>query len=107
MGRGRPTAWRATGASLLVAGVLLGACTGAGSGKVSGVVIDVTGDLTSVESFTLLVGGEQHTYAVLAEGGDYAFPPGHLRDHLRSGEPVVVEWEARAGVDTAVAIQDG
>jgi hypothetical protein len=88
----------------LTIGLVLAACSG--SGTITGIVVDVTGDLTDVESFTVLTDGERHTYTLLP-GADYAFPPGHLRDHLRSGDPVRVGWEERDGTRVALSLEDG
>ncbi len=61
----------------------------------TGVVIDMMGDLTTVEEFVVR----------LPDGTDQVIEPapgvrfhggasiGHLRDHLRSGAPVVIYYE--------------
>lgn len=95
--------------AFIAAGLLLVACSGpdrnSDSGTVTGIVVDVVGELNDVESFTVLAEGEQHTFTLLP-GADYAFPPGHLRDHLRSGDPVRVDWEDRDGARVAVTLDD-
>ncbi len=73
---------------------------------VSGVVVAVEGTLDEVTAFTVLVQGEQVTF-LPAPDGEFAFPLSHLRDHLRSGEPVIVEWELVGGIRFAVSIDDG
>ncbi|HSJ35052.1 MAG TPA: hypothetical protein VLB85_08360 [Acidimicrobiia bacterium] len=94
----------------IAVGLLLAACSvsdlDSDTGTVTGIVVDVVGELNDVESFTVLADGEQHTFALLP-GADYAFPPGHLRDHLRSGDPVRVDWEDRDGARVAVTLDDG
>ncbi len=76
----------------VVALLALSACTAPTEGTMRGVVIDVEGDLTTVTAFTVLVEGDPVRFEPV-DDGDYAFPLGHLRDHLRSGEPVLVGWE--------------
>lgn len=71
-----------------------------------GVVVDVTGDLTTVEDFTVLVEGDPIRF-VPTPDGDYAFPLPHLRDHLRTGEPVLVGWELVDGTRRATSLDDG
>jgi hypothetical protein len=93
----------------VVAAFLLSACAGPDtdpeSGTVSGIVIDIVGELNDIESFTVLSDGERQTFELLPDA-DYAFPPGHLQDHLRSGDPVRVGWEERAGTRVAVSLDD-
>ena len=95
------SAGRLTAAALL----LVTACAQT-SGTMRGVVIAVEGDLRVVSSFTLLVEGEELEFLPVEEG-DYAFPLQHLRDHRRSGEPVLVGWEERDGVRYALSLGDG
>ena len=76
------------------------------SGTVRGVVVEVEGSLDDVTSFTVLVDGEEIGFVPI-EGGDYDFPLSHLRDHLRSGQPVLVTWTREDGVHHAVALADG
>ncbi|MEX1038058.1 MAG: hypothetical protein WDZ96_04280 [Acidimicrobiia bacterium] len=71
-----------------------------------GVVTEVEGTLSEVESFTVLSEGEETRFVPL-EGQSYEFPLDHLREHLLSGEPVIVEWEIRDDVHYALAITDG
>lgn len=68
------------------------ACTGYDGEEATGIVVDVQGELEDIEQFTVLVDGEEMVFQPSPDG-DYAFPLGHLRDHLRSGEPVLVRWE--------------
>lgn len=77
-----------------------------GSGTVRGIVVEVEGDLSEVTAFTVLVEGELIRYMPL-ENGDYAFPLPHLREHQRSGEPVLVGWETVDGERVAVSLDDG
>lgn len=101
---------RAGAAALaLVVASAVAAC-GDGAPAVSGVVVDVEGDITTVERFVLR----------LADGTDQELAPapgvtfhngaaiGHLRDHLRSGEPVVVQYEVLDdGTWVALRVEDG
>lgn len=90
----------------MVALLVLAACSQTPAGTQTGLVVDVTGTLDDVESFTVLIEGEE-VALVPANDGDYAFALGHLRDHLRSGEPVAVRWEEREGDLVATFIDDG
>lgn len=99
-------------AGLRLVGVLalvyaLGACvTPDSAGTSTGIVVDVDGDLTSVAEFTISTGlGERMTF-VPAGDGDFAFPLPHLQEHVRSGVPVVVEWERDGETLWAVAVDD-
>lgn len=88
--------------------LLLFAVAGCGlptSGTMKGIVVDVTGDLTTVEEFTLLVEGDRVRF-VPSPGGEFAFPLPHLRDHLRSGDPVLVGWELVDGIRVATFLDD-
>jgi archaellum component FlaF (FlaF/FlaG flagellin family) len=91
-------------ALMLLVSVLV-ACT-SDTGTSVGVVTEVEGTLTDVESFTVLTEGEEVRFLPL-EGQSYEFPLDHLREHLRSGEPVTVEWEIRDGNRYALTITDG
>jgi hypothetical protein len=86
--------------------VLIVACSSAPEDAVRGVVVDVQGSLDEIESFTVLVDGQQMVF-VPTEEGDYAFPLGHLRDHLRGGEPVLVGFEEQDDRLVATFIDDG
>lgn len=74
--------------------LIVTACSGADEAEVTGVVTDVVGDITAVEVFTLrLPDGTDRTFEP-APGILFhdSAPLGHLRDHLRSGEPVRVRY---------------
>ena len=75
------------------------------SGQLTGIVIGVDGDLTEVRSFAVLADGDQRTF-VPSPDGDYGFPLGHLREHLRTGEPVYIEFERIDGVLVAMRVSD-
>lgn len=94
--------------ALALAGLSLAglACTSSSDEGVTGIVVDVQGDLEDVERFTLLVEGERIEFET-ASDADYAFPVAHLRDHLRSGEPVQVRWDGRDDRRIATFIDDG
>lgn len=92
--------------SALVLAATLTACA-ASTGTTRGVVFGVEGDLSEVRSFTVFVSEEEIVEFVPAEDGSFAFPLSHLREHLRSGEPVVVQWEMIDGVRHAVSVSDG
>lgn len=88
--------------------LLFSACSGSSpdSGTVSGIVTDVEGELNDVEAFTVLAEDEQRYTFRLHPEAEFAFPPGHLRDHLRSGDPVRVGWEESGGERLAVSLDD-
>lgn len=90
--------------TLLVLAAGLAACTQT-SGTARGVVLGVEGSLTEVTSFTVLVDGDQVRF-VPAVDGEFGFPLPHLREHQRTGEPVVVGWELIDGVRYAVSVGD-
>jgi hypothetical protein len=77
--------------------IFLSGCAAAeeSSGEVTGVVTEVTGDLTSAESFVVIdVSGDSFKF-VPGEGMTVAGGPvSHLRDHVVSGEPVKVLFHA-------------
>ncbi len=88
--------------------VLATACSGTASAEVTGVVTDVVGDLTSVDAFTLrLTDGTDRTFEP-APGVLFhdSAPIGHLRDHLRSGEPVTVRYRVLDD-GTVIALEVG
>lgn len=61
------------------------------SGEVVGIVTEVTGDLTSIESFVVIDGSGDSSKFVPGEGLTVAGGPvSHLRDHVVSGEQVKV-----------------
>ncbi|HEX5672383.1 MAG TPA: hypothetical protein VFY46_06625 [Acidimicrobiia bacterium] len=89
----------------LAALAMVAACAQSG-GTMVGIVIAVEGDLSAVTSFTILV--EDDTFVFIpVEGGEYAFPLPHLREHLRDGTPVRVGWEQRGADLAAVSLEDG
>lgn len=98
---------------LLALVVVAAACGSGGDGPaevtVSGVVVDVQGDLSSVEAFTIRTGGGDDL--VFTPGPDVTFdggPLSHVRSHLVSGEPVKVTYETSAsGELVAVVVEDG
>jgi len=85
--------------------ITLSACSQT-SGTVRGVVTSVEGDLDQVDAFTALVEGSDWRFLPVSEG-DYDFPLAHLREHLRTGEPVLVGWEEVGSVRYALSLADG
>lgn len=84
---------------------LVAACA-AGGGTVTGVVVEIEGDLERVESFTVVSEGDSYVF-IPAPDGEFEFPLPHLRDHLRTADPVRVEYrETETGLET-VAVSDG
>lgn len=90
----------------LVLATVLAACSTTPSNSLTGIVTAVDGDLTQVTSFEVLSDGRTWQF-VPSPDGDFAFPLPHLRDHLRAGDPVVVEFSEIGGVLSATAISDG
>ena len=86
---------RAVAALLMV---LVGCSPGDG-GRVEGVVIEVVGDLTSVESFTVRLPDGTDRVFEPAPGTlfDGDVPLSHLQDHLRSGARVEVRYRSLEG----------
>lgn len=69
---------------------LVVACS-ADTGTMRGIVVEVEGDLDNVTGFAILVEGDFVEF-LPTPAGSYAFPLTHLREHLRTGEPVQVGW---------------
>jgi hypothetical protein len=95
-------------AAVVVLATTLAAC-GAGNATLRGVVIDVSGDITTVQDFTLRLPDGTDQRLVPAPGitfhGGAAI--GHLRDHLRSGQEIVIEYEVLDdGTWVAVSVED-
>lgn len=77
-----------------------------GGGTVRGIVVSVDGDLSHVTSFEVRADGETLRFEP-APDGDFDFALVHLRDHLRTGEPVIVEYEMSEGRNLATSVTDG
>ncbi len=76
------------------------------TGVAVGIVVEVDGDLSSVDEFTISTDeGERMTF-VPAPEGEFAFPLPHLQDHVRSGAPVAVAWEEDGDVLWAIGVDD-
>jgi hypothetical protein len=90
---------------IIVMTLALAACTQT-SGTARGVVTSVDGTLEEVDSFVVLAEGEELEFAPVADG-DYDFPLSHLREHQRTGEPVLVGWEIVGSVRYALTLADG
>ncbi len=91
-------------ATVLISVALI-AC-GQASGTTRGLVTSVEGDLEEVTSFFVLVEGDELEFTPSPEG-DYDFPLSHLREHQRTGEPVLVGWELVGTVRYALSLTDG
>ncbi|MCY4622904.1 MAG: hypothetical protein OXD34_13910 [bacterium] len=94
-----------------LAGVLLvlAACGGTGTGPfetVQGAVLEVNGDLESIESFVLRTDDGEVIEVVPAPDGDFRFPLAHLHDHRRTLEPLSVGLDRSVDPPLAVAIRD-
>lgn len=82
----------------------MASCGGSGD-NLTGSIIEVSGDLVQVDSFTVLSEGAAHTF-VPQEGAKFSIPLPHLRDHLRSGEAVEVTYSEVDGVLIASNVVD-
>jgi len=91
-------------AVLVIVGTLLASCAGSGN-TVTGSIVEVSGDLLQVDSFTVLSEGVAHMF-VPEEGATFSIPLPHLRDHLRSGEAVEVAFTEVNGVLLASDVVD-
>ena len=105
MGRDRTLA-RTVLIGLVAAAAIILAIAPSDTGQLTGIVVAVDGDLTTVRSFEVLSGGDRFVFEPSPDG-DYAFPLSHLRDHLRTGEPVAVEYERVDSVLVAMRVTDG
>ncbi len=80
----------------VIAATLVAACGGnGGGGTIVAVVVDVTGDLTTVDQFVVRLPDGSDQVIEPAPGirfhGDAAIT--HIRDHLRSGAPVRITYD--------------
>ena len=80
----------------------------AGAEKVTGVVVAVAGDLTVINSFSVLLADGSTVLLVPADGllFDGSSPLSHVRDHLVSGAPVLVEYHTEGEALVATAVGD-
>jgi hypothetical protein len=85
--------------------VALVACS-QNSGTVRGIVTSVEGNFDDITSFVVLVEGDPLEFTPSPDG-DYDFPLAHLREHQRTGEPVLVGWEMVGSVRYALTLADG
>ena len=76
------------------------------SGTARGIVTGVDGSLDDITSFVVLVEGEPLEFSPSPDG-EYEFPLSHLREHQRTGEPVLVGWEIVGSVRYALTLADG
>jgi len=76
------------------------------SGTARGVVASVDGTIDEVTSFVLLADGSELEFTPVPDG-EYDFPLSHLREHQRTGEPVLVGWEIVGSVRYALTLADG
>lgn len=75
--------------------LILGGCTQRpqADGTVTGLVVAVEGDLIDTRSFTILT-DDGEVVMTPTDETVFRFAETHLRDHLRSGEPVEVEYRS-------------
>ncbi len=77
-----------------------------GRETVRGVVLEVKGDLTSIESFVIRTDSGEILEVTPSPEGDFRFPLPHLHDHRRTSEPVLVELDRTVDPPLATAIRD-
>jgi hypothetical protein len=81
------------------------ACSG--QTTVVGRVVEVDGDLSTVESFTIITEDGETLSFEPDPFGRFPFPLPHLRDHLLSGEQLRVDYRpTEDGTLVAVALDD-
>lgn len=97
-----------TVAAVLGLALIAAGCGDAGERReaVRGVVLEVDGDLTSVESFVIRTDDGDVLEVIPAPDGDFRFPLPHLHDHARTLEPVLVELDRSVDPPLATAIRD-
>ena len=71
----------------------------------TGLVTQVSGDLVDVDGFRLLTDDGEVEFTV-DHASRFLFPEPHLRDHLRSGEPVAVEYRSEGAELIVVSVDD-
>ena len=87
--------------------MLAGGCGSAETRVAEGSVIDVVGGLTDLESFTIVdESGRRFVFTPNDDATFHGGPLGHLRDHLRSGEPVTVRYREGESLLVALEISD-
>ncbi len=75
--------------------------------SVHGVVVEVKGDLSAVESFTIRTEDGEELEFVPRPGTRFdGGPLSHLSQHLLSGEPVLVRYQAEGETLTAIEVSD-
>lgn len=99
---------RIAAAAILGLVLIVAGCGGPGEDpeEVRGIVLEVEGDLASVESFLLRTDDGEVLKVVPAPDGDFRFPLPHLHDHRRTAEPVLVTLDRSYDPPLATAIQD-
>ena len=91
----------------VAAALLLTACGGGGDSVVEGRIIAFDGDLEVVRSFTLVTEDGESLEFVPAPGAAFhGGPLSHLRDHLVSGERVVVFYVEENGDLVVSSVED-
>jgi hypothetical protein len=95
---------------IMVVALVVSACASDGSedsNTVEGIVSEVTGDLASVESLVILdSNGKSHLFKPEPGLLFYGGPLSHLRDHVVTGQRVVVTFEVGAyGERIAILIE--
>lgn len=94
----------------LVAVTAVTGCSGTSTEEVTGVVVDVTGDITSVDRFAVQTDDGELLEFQVAPGVIFAdgAPIGHLAEHVQTGEPVEIRYEVLDdGSRVVQAIADG
>ncbi|MDQ3782251.1 MAG: hypothetical protein M3349_04845 [Actinomycetota bacterium] len=100
--------WLAPAALVAVTAVV--GCSGTSIEEVTGVVVDVTGDITTVDRFVVQTGDGERLEFQVAPGVTFAngAPIGHLTEHVQTGEPVEIRYEVLDDGSRVVrAIADG
>ena len=101
---------RRLGGALLALVLLAAACGGDGITSVRGRVVEVDGDLLTVERFAVVTDDGERLEFVPVEGLTFVggVPLSHLQEHLRDGFPVLVDYKERSGGTlVATRVDDG
>lgn len=83
------------------------ACGGNSMQEVEGALIELDGDISTVQRFTIvLTDGSRLQFVPGPDATFHGGPLGHLRDHLRTGSSVVVQYRVEGDVLVALEVDD-
>ena len=83
------------------------ACGGSSIQEVEGALIGLEGGITAVEQFTIVKpDGSRLRFIPGPNATFHGGPLGHLRDHLRVGSSIVVQYRVEGDVLIALEVDD-